>query len=312
MHPIPRLLLVSILPTAAACAAAGSAPAGAPAARVEWHEHASEAGARRSRLYLPAGLDRTSPAPLVVLLHGCTQDPDDFARGTRFDALADSAGAILAYPEQTAAHHPQKCWTWYDPASPEPAIVAAVTREVMARHPVDPARVYLAGISAGAAMAINTVAAEPRLYAAVGTHSGVAYRAAGNVGEALGVMRSGPGDAAALADAARAVLGAADRRALPLIAFHGTADAVVSPRNGTTLVEQWAAAAGARGFVRQRETHGGLDVIRDVWGTLAELWSVAELGHAWSGGDPAGSYTDPRGPDAAREMLRFFLAHRLP
>ena len=311
MHPIPRLLLVATFSTSAACASTGGAPSAAPTtALAEWHEHASEAGARRYRLFLPSNLGARSPAPLLVLLHGCTQDAEDFARGTRFDRLADSAGVVLAYPEQTAAHHPQKCWSWYDPASSEPAIVAAITREVMARQPIDPARVYVAGISAGGAMAINTAAAHPALYAAVGVHSGVAYRAAGNVLDALAVMRAGPADAAPLADAARAALDTENRPALPLISFHGAADAVVHPDNGRTLAEQWATAAGAKDFLRHRETHGGLAVARDVWGTIAELWMVEALGHAWSGGAAEGTYTDPRGPDAAREMLRFLLAHR--
>ena len=311
MHPISRLLLVATLSTSAGCASAGSAPLpGAPTAgRAEWHEHASEAGARRYRLFLPSNLDARSPAPLLVLLHGCTQDAEDFARGTRFDALADSAGVVLAYPEQTAAHHPQKCWSWYDPASPEPAIVAAITRDVMAQQPIDPARVYVAGISAGGAMALNTAAAHPTLYAAVGVHSAVPYGAASNVGEALAVMRAGPADDP-LADAARAVLDAGNRPALPLIAFHGAADAVVHPDNGRRLAEQWVIAAGAKDFLRHRETHGGLAVKRDVWGTLAELWMVDAIAHAWSGGAAEGSYTDPRGPDAAREILRFLLAHR--
>ncbi|HEV7588043.1 MAG TPA: PHB depolymerase family esterase, partial [Longimicrobium sp.] len=140
-----------------------STTAGAAAAQsagtFEWHTYTGEAGTRRYELFVPAGLQASRRAPLVVMLHGCTQGPDDFARGTRFNALAAEAGVIVAWPEQTGEHHPQKCWVWFDPANQasgrgEPALIAGITREVMAAHRVDPKRVYVAGVSAGAAMAV--------------------------------------------------------------------------------------------------------------------------------------------------------------
>ena len=314
--------------TLAACAQPGAgnpapAPADAPPPAAspsswEWHTYTGPAGTRRYRLFVPAGYDASRPAPLVVMLHGCTQDPDDFARGTRFNEHAGRAGALVAYPEQTAAHNPQKCWTWFDRAhqaadTGEPALVAGITREAMARHAVDPARVYVGGVSAGGAMAVNTAAAYPRLYAAVGVHSGIPWRAASDVGTALGVMRNGPGDdGASSLEAARALLQSSGRASIPMIVFHGAADAVVNPANGRRLASQWAVAAGAKDFLRSDGTENGLAYTRDKWGPLAELWMVEGLGHAWSGGSADGTYADARGPDASREMMRFFLEHTRP
>jgi poly(hydroxyalkanoate) depolymerase family esterase len=321
MNHITRTLL--FLTMASSLAAGGCAPAGAadpgpaPSAApssFEWATYTGPEGTRRYKLFVPAGYDAARRAPLLVLLHGCTQDPDDFARGSRFNALADSVGAIVAYPEQTAQLHPQKCWTWYEAAhqhagTGEAAIVAGITREVMGRYAVDAARVYVAGVSAGGIMAVNTAASHPDLYAAVGVHSGTAYGAARDLPTALATMRSGPANADALVDSARAILRAAGRDWLPIIVFHGAADAVVNPDNGRRLASQWAVAGGAKDFLRSEEQIGGLTVVKDRWGPYAELWIVQGLGHAWSGGSAEGTYTDARGPDAAREMMRFFLSH---
>jgi poly(hydroxyalkanoate) depolymerase family esterase len=317
------LTMASIL-AAGACAPAGTpAPADGPApgtsasASWEWHTYAGTGGTRRYRLFVPAGHHASRPAPLVVMLHGCTQDPDDFARGTRLNEHAQRAGALVAYPEQLAEHNPQKCWTWFDRAhqaadAGEPAIIAGITREVMAAHGIDPSRVYVGGVSAGGAMAVNTAAAYPQLFAAVGVHSGIPWRAAGDVAAALGIMRTGPAQEAALVDSARALLQASGRASIPIIVFHGAADAVVNPENGRRLASQWAVAAGAKDFLRADSAEGGLRYTRDRFGPLAELWMVEGLGHAWSGGSVEGTYTDARGPDASREMMRFFLEHTRP
>jgi poly(hydroxyalkanoate) depolymerase family esterase len=332
-HITRTLLHLTMASTLAAggCAPAGSAEPGAaptptptPAATpvssaatpssVEWATYTGPEGTRRYRLFIPGGYEPWFPPPLVVMLHGCTQDPDDFARGTRFDALADSAGTIVVYPEQTAAHNPQKCWNWYDPAhqraeSGEAAIIAGITREVMARYSVDTTHVYIAGVSAGGAMAVNTAAAYPTLYAAVGVHSGIPYRAASDVAGALAAMRSGPANPDALVEPAREVLRASGRDWMPMIVFHGAADPVVNAENGRRLAAQWAQAGGAKDFLRSEEEIGGLRVVKDRWGRATELWIVEGLGHAWSGGSPEGTYTDARGPNASREMLRFFISH---
>jgi poly(hydroxyalkanoate) depolymerase family esterase len=323
MNHITRTLLH--LTMASTLAAGGCAPAGAAestgvpapatqparsASSWEWVEDNPASGPRRYRLFIPAAYTPSRPAPLVVMLHGCTQDPDDFARGTRFNQLADSAGVIVVYPEQSALRNPQKCWNWYQElGAGEPAWIEQVTRQVMGRYRVDPLRVHIAGVSAGGAMAVNTAAAHPTLYASVGVHSGIPYGAARDLATALAAMRSGPANDGALADSARAVLRSAGRDWLPMIVFHGAADAVVNRENGRRLALQWAVAGGAKDFLRSEEQIGGLNVVKDRFGPAVELWMVEGLGHAWSGGSPEGTYTDARGPDASREMLRFFLSH---
>ncbi|MFL5382552.1 MAG: alpha/beta hydrolase family esterase [Longimicrobiaceae bacterium] len=294
-----------------------AADAAAQSGTFEWHTHSSEAGTRRYKLFVPTSVDARRPAPLVVMLHGCTQDPDDFARGTRFNQLAAEKGVIVAWPEQTGEHHPQKCWTWYDPAHQasgrgEPALVAGIAREVMAQHAVDARRVYVAGVSAGAGMAVNAAAAYPELFAAVASHSGIPYRAAAGVPHAMAVMRGGSPDPAILAYALQDALGG---RRLPLLAIHGAADAVVSATNSRQLAAQWAGVLGLSASAPERAAEGGLGVERTRWkaadgSTTVELVIVDSLGHAWSGGSPEGTYTDARGPDAARLVLDFLLAHR--
>ncbi len=325
-HPVPMrislpptLLLAMTLSSSAAGAAAQASTPAPPAGSVEWDTYQGEGGSRRYRVAVPAGYDPARPAPLLVFLHGCTQDAEDLARGTRMDAAAAEAGAIVVYPEQPAAGHPQKCWTWYDPAhqgrgAGEPAIVAGIARAAMARWKVDPARVYVAGISAGGAMAINAAASYPELFAAAAVHSGMAYRAAAGVLPALGVMKSGRGDPAALAAAAGEALRAGGRTHLPLLVVHGAADAVVSPANAAELAAQWAAAGGLGTPERGTGEAGGRAYGRTAWRTAegreaVVLVQVEGLGHAWSGGSAEGTYADPAGPDASREILRFLLSH---
>jgi poly(hydroxyalkanoate) depolymerase family esterase len=285
-------------------------PAAAPPSGVAWHTHTGPEGSRRYRLSVPERLDARRPAPLVVMLHGCTQDPDDFAAGTRLDSLAAERGVVVAWPEQPASAQPQKCWTWYDPAhqargAGEPAIVAGIAAEVATRLPVDADRVYLAGLSAGGAMAANVAAAYPERFAAVAVHSGIAFRAASSVGEGLAAMGTGAADVDALARAAEAAFGGRPRP--PLLVIHGAADPVVNVENARQLARQWAGEA--RWSPPDAAEVGGRTVTRTAAGTV-QLHLVDGLGHAWSGGSPDGSYTDPAGPAASREVLDFLLRHR--
>ncbi len=291
-------------------------------------------GTRAFKLFAPAGFDGES-LPLVVMLHGCTQDPDDFAAGTRMNELAQEQGFFVLYPAQAPRSNSHKCWNWFTPAdqrrgSGEPALLAGMVRHVMQTHPVDDDRVYVAGLSAGGAMAAILASEYPDLFAAAGVHSGVAPGAARDVPSAFSVMKSGPAAATpwpgagaahwpAPARESKASAPAARTAAAPVIVFHGDADATVAPVNGDAVI---AAALGSANAVAEkvddRAGTGQRRVARTVWRaadapadapTLAEQWVVHGSPHAWSGGASAGSYTDPAGPDASREMLRFFLAH---
>lgn len=272
--------------------------------------HTGTHGSRGYRLYVPSATP-SGPMPLIVMLHGCTQSPEDFAIGTGMNALAEAHGFLVAYPAQTKAANAQKCWNWFNPADQrrdqgEPALIAGITREVMARHPVDPRRVYVAGLSAGGAAAAVMGAAYPDLYAAVGVHSGLACGAARDVPSAFAAMRDG-GPVPPPAKGA-------GRRMVPTIVFHADKDSTVHPRNADHIVAQSGGRAAPQPSVTRGQVPGGRAYTRSVYaGTdgrpMLEQWLVHGGGHAWSGGHASGSYTDPLGPDASREMLRFFLTH---
>jgi poly(hydroxyalkanoate) depolymerase family esterase len=260
---------------------------------------------RNYKLYIPPQAGER-PLPLVLMLHGCTQDPDDFARGTRMNEAARAHGCFVLYPAQSQQANPQRCWNWFKHSHQqrgrgEPALLAAMTRQVMARHGIDPRRVYVAGLSAGGAMAAILGEAYPELFAAAGVHSGLAAGAAKDLPSALAAMRTG----AAAANT---------RPGVPTIVFHGDADATVHPANGDYVVTGSVGGAPAQAQVERQRAVGGRGYTRHVHrapdGTvLAEHWVVHGSGHAWSGGSREGSFTDPAGPDATAEMLRFFLAH---
>ncbi|MGQ9365459.1 extracellular catalytic domain type 1 short-chain-length polyhydroxyalkanoate depolymerase [Azospirillum sp. ST 5-10] len=271
--------------------------------------HANAAGTRAYKLYVPANRRDGRPLPLVVMLHGCTQSADDFAAGTRMNAHAEEHGLLVVYPEQAASANANRCWNWFRPEDQrrdggEPSLIAGITRRIMEQHPVDPARVYIAGLSAGGAAAAVMGTAYPDLYAGVGVHSGLPPGAARDIPSAFAAMSQG-GNAW---DAPSAV-------AVPTIVFHGDGDTKVHPRNGAAIVGRLTAgAAGVRETVEHGQVPGGHGYSRaihtDAAGrVLCEQWTIRGAGHAWAGGSPAGTYTDPSGPDATREMLRFFLAN---
>jgi poly(hydroxyalkanoate) depolymerase family esterase len=266
--------------------------------------YANSAGMRAYKAYIPPR-DAGRKRPLVVMLHGCKQDPDDFAAGTRMNELADALGFIVAYPHQAARANGSRCWNWFraqdqERGTGEPSLIAGITREVMAKYDADPARVYIAGLSAGGAMAAVMGCTYPELYAAVGVHSGLAYGAARDLPSAMAAMRGRPHELSP-------ACGESPVAAVPTIVFHGDLDTTVHPGNGERVLAQIAPAprtvekgeAGGRTYTRT--------VQADRSGRLAfEHWLVHGAGHAWSGGNPAGSFADAKGPDATRAMLRFF------
>ncbi len=274
--------------------------------------HTNVAGTRAYKLYVPSGYQGQA-LPLIVMLHGCTQDPDDFAAGTGMNFLAEADEFLVAYPAQTASANPSKCWNWFQAADQrrdqgEPALIAGITRQVMAEYRVDASRVYVAGLSAGGAMAAIMAATYPDLYAALGVHSGLAPGSAHDLPSAFQAMQRG-----APAQSPRA------GRDIPLILFHGDSDPTVHPSNADHLVRHWTGAAvtAPSVAVRRSKKPGGRDSTCSIYSTadrqsLAEHWTVHGAGHAWSGGAGCGSHTDPDGPDASREIVRFFREHPLP
>ncbi|MGA8032627.1 MAG: PHB depolymerase family esterase [Casimicrobiaceae bacterium] len=288
--------------------------------------YVNAAGIRNYRLYVAASGDAEA-APLFVMLHGCDQNAVDFAAGTRMNELADECRGVVLYPEQCRLVNPLGCWNWHDANHQsadhgEPALIAGMTRQVAAERNIDSSRIYVAGMSAGGAMAVILGQEYPDLYAAVGVHSGVPSGVASDLVSALRAMAHGP----VAVESAPARARTHRRRAVPTIVFHGDMDTVVHPSNGEAVHVQAlrptrrAAASmapvpdrsnrthgleapGSRAFTRTLETYDGVPG--------AELWMVHGGGHAWTGGSPEGTHTDAVGPDASREMVRFFLQQRL-
>ena len=282
--------------------------------------YGNEAGSRTYKLYIPSAY-RGQPIPLIVMLHGCTQSPDDFAAGTRMNLLAEEHTCFVVYPAQAATANQQKCWNWFSPNDQsrdkgEPSLISGIARQVMRDHAVDPRRVYVAGLSAGGAAGAVMAATYPDLFAAVGVHSGLPCGAARDLPSAFTAMQRGAAGAVRRPGAGMPAPG----RVVPTIVFHGDQDKTVNPRNGDYVIAQWRATAVAAELRTQEERgqvpdgHAYSRTLHiDAGGrAILEQWVVHGAGHAWSGGSPDGSYTDPRGPDAAREMLRFFLEHPHP
>lgn len=282
-------------------------------------------GTRSYKLYIPSGY-HGQPLPLVVMLHGCTQNPDDFAAGTQMNALAEAQLCFVAYPAQTHAANSSKCWNWFKASDQqrdggEPSIIAGLTRQIADNYSIDPQRIYVAGLSAGGAMAATMATTYPDLYAAAGVHSGLPHGAAQNLPAALAAMQGSQ----RLSRSPHATGGSrTDAACAPTIVFHGDRDTTVHPCNGEQVTAQSMSshaapgASGAKDALRvtvqtgkvpnghayTRSTH------HDASGQpLVEHWLIHGAGHAWSGGSPRGSYTDSKGPDASREMLRFFSEH---
>jgi poly(hydroxyalkanoate) depolymerase family esterase len=285
-----------------------------PAGQFEAFSYANAAGTRDYRLYVPSG-HTGEPMPLVVMLHGGTQDSATFAAATGMNDLAERQGFLVAYPEQPSSANPGKFWNWFVPGHQrrddgEPSLIAGITRQVIERYGADASRVYVAGFSAGGAMAAVMATVYPDLYAAVGVHSGVPYAAASDVASAFTAMKQGSSRPAGSAG-----------RPVPLIVFHGDRDTTVAPANAAGLIGDVLTAASPDGrpgtppaVVTTGQVPGGHAYTRTQYQdpagvALAERWIIHQGGHTWSGGVAHGSYTDPRGPDASAELIRFFDEH---
>ncbi|HEX6154681.1 MAG TPA: PHB depolymerase family esterase [Burkholderiales bacterium] len=269
--------------------------------------YAHPQGTRPYKLHIPTSYAAGKALPLVVMLHGCTQNPDDFAAGTRMNTIAEERQCFVLYPAQTKSANGSRCWNWFKRAHQrrdkgEPAILAGMTQELVKRYGIDAGKVYVAGLSAGGAMAAVMGAAYPDIYAAIGVHSGLPVGSAHDVQSAFAAMRG-----------AQSASGTATGRVVPAIVFHGDRDATVHPRNGQQVASQCVDRhdASLDVVVQRGQVPGGhaytCSVHKDAAGrTVLEHWEVHGAGHAWFGGSPRGSYTDPNGPEAAREMMRFF------
>jgi poly(hydroxyalkanoate) depolymerase family esterase len=297
---------------------------GAPGS-FETHEFSNHAGTRSYKLYVPAGAHESS-LPVVVMLHGCTQSPDDFAAGTQMNRLADEHGFLVVYPEQPARANTSKCWNWFKHQDQlrdagEPSLIAGIVREVATRHDADLRRVFVAGLSAGAAMAVVLGETYPELFAGVGAHSGLPYGSAHDIPSAMAAMKGGR-SGLARAQGMPSATAASPKQAVqpvPTIVFHGDRDHTVQQTNGSEIVNQAKDAYAQAGdapltsSTQVGKAPGGRGYSRTVHSNAEghaqiESWVLHGAGHAWSGGDARGSYTDRTGPDASAEMVRFFLA----
>jgi poly(hydroxyalkanoate) depolymerase family esterase len=264
----------------------------------------NEAGARNYRLYVPTK-PASGPRPLVVMLHGCKQDPEDFAAGTTMNLLAEESGCLVLYPEQAAGANHSQCWNWFESAhqqrdAGEPSLIAGMTRQVLREHGGDPDRVFVAGLSAGGAMAAVMAASYPELYKSAGVHSGLPAGGAHDLMSGLNAMKGA---------AKKTRKGASVGKPVPVIVFHGDRDAIVHPSNGQEVFKQFAQGASLREVEERGEGYTKVAALDRAGTVAAEHWTLHGAGHAWSGGSSAGSYAEPGGPNASAEMLRFFLMH---
>lgn len=294
-----------------------------PAGRLESFSFSNAAGTRSYKVHRPEPQPQ-APCPVVVMLHGCTQSADDFAAGTRMNRLADQHGFIVVYPEQAAGANAGRCWNWFQPqdqvrGSGEPSVLAGIVGEVVSRFGADPQRIFVSGLSAGAAMAVVLGETYPELFSGVGVHSGLPYRSAHDMASAMAAMKGGRGRRPGLKSAPVEGARHPALQAVPTIVFHGDRDHTVQAANGEQVVQQaceaFAAQPGASELQANTQTGvspGGRRYTHTVYAdaagrTRVESWTVHGAGHAWSGGDPSGSFTDASGPDASAEMVRFFL-----
>jgi poly(hydroxyalkanoate) depolymerase family esterase len=303
--------------------------------RMEHYTSSSSAGSHPYFVCTPTSYQVGTAVPLLVMLHGCTQTAGDFAAGTHMNQLAEQYGFIVVYPQQTPTYSSSLCWNWFTPSNQrrdhgEPASIAGIVQTIVqhtSQWTIDTNRIYVAGISAGAAMAVILGATYPDIFAAIGVHSGVEYQAATSLTRSIQVMQQGGPDPVLQGQRALDAMEGFSRR-VPTIVFHGTYDTIISPINGDQTVQQWMqtdhlASNGTyqADFHRPNSTTdgqvpGGHAYTVSSWidtkgDEVQAYWKVQGMGHAWSGGSPDGTYTDPLGPNASLAMYQFFMGHPL-
>ena len=282
-------------------------------------------GERRYRLFIPGTAANADQKALVVMLHGCDQSASDFATVTGMDAIARREKFAVVYPEQAASKNARGCWNWFSVAEQsragdEALFVLDVIDEAAQLTAIDEARVFAAGLSAGAALAVILGSCYPERFKAIGAHSGLAFKAASTAATAAWIMAAGPaysGDASAEG----AKICAGKMLASSAIIIHGDADATVHPAHGSRIYDQfraladWADDAARNNSVSPNESSVGSDgksyervVTKKGDGAIVEHISVQGLAHAWSGGKSGFAYSDPEGPSASEMLWAFFAA----
>ncbi|MDP2213541.1 PHB depolymerase family esterase [Phenylobacterium sp.] len=287
---------------------------------VETADFGPNPGALRMLSHAPAGLPKG--APLVVVLHGCTQTAEAFAADAGWLALADRYGFAVVAPEQNSQNNPNRCFTWFSSGDitrgeGEAASVAAMTAHAIATYQLEPERVFVSGLSAGGAMAAVMLAAYPDIFAGGAIIAGLPYGVAGNVGQAMMAMRgSDRRDASALGALARGASPQGGRTPRVSI-WHGAADHTVNPANAEASAGQWAWMHGLA--VEPDETWSPPGRSHSVWRSpeggqvMIEKHLIAGLGHgtplAVDGPDGAGAvapYMLEAGVSSSLESLRFW------
>jgi poly(hydroxyalkanoate) depolymerase family esterase len=294
------------IPAAAKRKPAAQKTPGTPAASAG-HWTQGIAGARRYHLFKPPGVRSSEHLPLVVMLHGCGQDAAELAASTQMNKIAARERFLVLYPEQDRLANMQGCWNWFDTragrAQREADSVDATIEQVCQKHPVDPTRIVLAGLSAGASLATLMAIRHPWRYQAVATHSGVPPGAANSTATALSAMRG--------RRAAGALAPLAVGHHLPaLLVIQGSLDSLVAPSNGAGAAHLWATREGASASPARTVQRGAryaatLTDFKTRGRLVATLCLVNGLGHAWSGGAAGHPYSDPKGPDASRMIWAF-------
>ncbi|WP_216828375.1 extracellular catalytic domain type 1 short-chain-length polyhydroxyalkanoate depolymerase [Alkalihalobacterium elongatum] len=285
-------------------------------------------GGKTYKLYVPSAYNSSTPTSLMVMLHGCTQDANQFAAGTEMNVLAEEQGFIVLYPEQTSSANSSKCWNWFETAhqsrgSGEPAVIAGMVEQIINSYSIDLSKVYVAGLSAGGAMSVIMGATYPDIFSGIGVGAGLEYKAATNSLQAWTAMSSGGPDPIQQGRLAYQAMGQ-QAKVLPTIVFHGNSDFTVQSINSYQVITQWA-KTNDLAYDGQENTYfynqateeiqgqvpGGRSYTRSIYrdhlgNRLMEKYIVDGMGHAWSGGSSMGSYTDPNGPRASELIWEFF------